>query len=626
MAGETQESVGAMGKTTEKSWTWHFPAPPEAIWRVLADTARFNEAAGFPKHEITEQKNAEGSIIYVGRAKFGGFDISWHDIPVDWIDGERFTHCRNFLNGPFVRLCATLSLEAEGEGTKADYLLEVEARNLLGRLVLPRFMRGAESRYAQIVQDLRDYLAGEKPAPYAAAEVELGETAPARVEVAINRVEKSGGGHGLAPRIADYVQRAQEVDLMHMRPLELAREWEVRELHMVEACLESVKAGLLGMGWQILCPRCRGAKVTAISLDELPTEAHCKSCNVDYERDFASNVELTFHPAAAIREVDHGEFCLFGPMSTPHVKLQQNIEPGQERSFALDLPKGGYRFRTLNGVGEADFEHKGGALPQLIIAEDTIETGPTGKPGELLVTNRSRRTEVAVVEERSWVRGALTASRVTAMQRFRDLFSADVLRPGDEVAIERIALMFTDLQGSTALYGRIGDAAAYHLVREHFAFLAGKIREHQGAIVKTIGDAVMAAFADPGDALRAALDVQQAVAGFNASQDKAGKDKEGIIIKLGLHEGPVIAVTLNDRLDYFGTTVNMAARLEGQSGGGDIVLSESFAQDPGVAKQLIRLKPSRETASIKGFEKPVPFLRLHVAGNSKSGRGGKINV
>ena len=601
-----------MAKTAEKSWTWRFPAPPSTIWQVLADTARFNEAAGFPKHEIIEQKEEDGSITYVGRAKFGGYDVSWHDIPVDWVDGERFTHCRHFLNGPFVRLCATLSLEAEGAETVARYLLEVEPRNLLGRLLLRRFMRGAENRYALIVQNLRAYLAGQRTAPYAVAKAALDEPARVRVEAAVAKVEQSGAGHGLAGQIAGYIQSAQEVDLMHMRPIELARDWEVRELHLVEACLESVKAGLLGMGWQILCPRCRGAKVTAASLDELPTEAHCKSCDIDYERDFAANVELTFHPAAAVRAVDHGEFCLFGPMSTPHVKLQQTIGPGEERSIALDLPEGGYRYRTLNGVGEADLEYKDGGLPQLILREGSVETGPLGKPGELSIVNRGNRAEIVVVEERAWVRDALTAAQVTTMQRFRDLFSAEVLRPGDEVAIERIALMFTDLRGSTALYGRIGDAAAYHLVREHFAFLAGKIREHQGAIVKTIGDAVMAAFADPADALNAALAVQEAVAGFNETHGKANQDNEGITIKLGLHEGPAIAVTLNDRLDYFGTTVNLAARLQDQSAGDDIVLSEGFANDPGVSKQIERRKPSRETARIKGFEGPVPFLRLRV--------------
>jgi class 3 adenylate cyclase len=194
------------------------------------------------------------------------------------------------------------------------------------------------------------------------------------------------------------------------------------------------------------------------------------------------------------------------------------------------------------------------------------------------------------------------------MQTFRDLFEAEVLRPGDEVAIERVALMFTDLRGSTALYTRIGDARAYQLVRQHFAYLAQKVRVHNGAIVKTIGDAVMAAFADPGDAVRAALDVQRSVAAFNAEQRHGD-----IVIKLGLHEGPSIAVTLNGRLDYFGTTVNMAARLQAQSEGGDIVLSRDIAADPAVAPLLAGVAAREQIASLKGFDAPVPFLRIDAA-------------
>src|SRR5262249_54058128 len=150
---------------------------------------------------------------------------------------------------------------------------------------------------------------------------------------------------------------------------------------------------------------------------------------------------------------------------------------------------------------------------------------------------------------------ALTADRVAALQAFRDLFSDEVLRPGDEVAIRRVTLLFSDLKGSTALYEAMGDAAAYHLVREHFAYLAEIVREHEGGIVKTIGDAVMAAFHDPLRGLQAAIAMQRRVAGFNA------RSRAPIVLKLGLHDGPCIAVTLNDRLDYFGGTVNLAARL-----------------------------------------------------------------
>jgi class 3 adenylate cyclase len=223
----------------------------------------------------------------------------------------------------------------------------------------------------------------------------------------------------------------------------------------------------------------------------------------------------------------------------------------------------------------------------------------------VVLANDTPHERTFIIEERAWVRDALTADQVTSIQAFRDLFSDRVLRPGDEIAVQRIALMFTDLRGSTALYEAVGDAAAYSLVREHFSLLAAIVRRHDGAVVKTIGDAVMAAFHLPEDALEAALEIQREVAGLNEG------DGDGpIVIKLGLHTGPCIAVTLNDRLDYFGTMVNLAARLQGESVGGDIVLSPAFADDVAVAERLQGIAVSRETANLKGFDAPVPFFRI----------------
>jgi class 3 adenylate cyclase len=102
------------------------------------------------------------------------------------------------------------------------------------------------------------------------------------------------------------------------------------------------------------------------------------------------------------------------------------------------------------------------------------------------------------------------------MQAFRDLFADAVLRPGDQVAIGRIAFLFTDIKGSSDLYNRVGDARAYGFVREHYAVLTRAVREHDGAVVKTIGDAVMAAFADPVNALDAALAIRDDIAGSTA--------------------------------------------------------------------------------------------------------------
>ena len=130
-------------------------------------------------------------------------------------------------------------------------------------------------------------------------------------------------------------------------------------------------------------------------------------------------------------------------------------------------------------------------------------------------------------------------------------------------------------------------------------------------LVKTIGDAVMAAFSNPIDALAASIAVREDIAAFNRALDAPSGFREApIVVKLGLHCGPCIAVTLNDRLDYFGSTVNLAARLQGQSRGGDIVLSEAIAAEPGIEAQLAGLRPSRETARVKGFAEPVRFRRV----------------
>lgn len=441
--------------------------------------------------------------------------------------------------------------------------------------------------------------------PVAFAPASLPEGARDRAAQFAAQLDARPFAHGLARRLADHLLGAQEVDLMRIRPLRLARSWGVPARHAIELCLDAARIGLLRLNWNILCPRCRGAKASVATLDQLPTGVHCPSCNIPFDRDFTRNVELTFQPAPSVRPIGTGEFCLAGPGTTPHVVVQQTLAPGERRVVAADLAGGEYRYRTLDPGAEAYVDHAGGPLPALVVDGDGAQAGVAGAAGELVLENRDARPRTLVVEARAWVADALTAHHVTTMQAFRDMFPAEVLRRDDSAAIDNVTLLFTDLKGSTALYERIGDGPAYRLVREHFAFLAGVVRDHGGALVKTMGDAVMAAFAEPGDAVAAALAMQRMVADFNARQDGGG-----IVLRVGLHGGPCIAVTSNERLDYFGTMVNLAARLQGQSQGGDIVLSEPLAADPAVLAAIAGLPGAREDAWLKGFDRPVPFVRL----------------
>jgi len=593
-----------------RTWTWRFDAPPSPVWTAMADTARFNEAAGLPKHAIVETPRPDGSVEYVGKARKGPFALEWREHPVNWVHERWFEHRRTFLKGPLRTLYATLRLSPEGRGTRGDYTVEATAANPLGALILATgFFPSIGKTFGKLVAEADEFARGRREQPFDVLPPALPAEAAERAAAVAAAIEKTSHGHGLARRLADHVLTAPEVDLWTIRPLALARRWDVPERHAIELCLQAVRSGLLELRWDILCPRCRVAKSQSGGLDSLPRGAHCSTCNVDYDREFSKNVEASFHPAPALRPISGGEYCLFGPMSTPHIKVHVTVPAGEARSIDADLPFGPYRLRTLEPGPEATVTWSAGGFPAVVIDGASVAPGPPAAAGTIDLVNRSGRALTFIVEDRAWVRDALTADRVTALQAFRDLFSDEALRPGDDVAVGRVALMFTDLRGSTGLYQRVGDAPAFHLVRDHFAFLAETVRAQDGAVVKTIGDAVMAAFMRPADAVAAALAVQRKVAEFNRAHAAHG-DREGIVIKLGLHCGPCIAVTLNGRLDYFGSVVNKAARLQGQSRGGDIVLSREIAADPEAAKLIAPFRPGEESAALKGFSEPQPFLRI----------------
>lgn len=600
-----------------RTWTWRLDQPPNAVWPVLSDTARLNEAAGLPIYQLEETARADGSVSRIGRARIGVVDLEWEELPVEWVQNRRFRQMRVFSKGPFRRFGLTVELEPDGQGTRASYTFEGEPRGILGRLLVGAGLFERTGRtFGRLVASAGSFLSGGREVLFDSAALAPG--AAERIEALAERIEAGSYGHGLAQRLAAHVIAAQEVDLARIRPLALARQWGADPRAVIELCLEAARVGLLRLSWGLLCPRCRGAKEMMLALDQLPHGVHCPSCNIDFDSDFSRNVEASFQPAATVRQVADGGFCLSGPQTTPHVVAQQSLEPNERREVAADLTPGEYRLRTLEPGGQSDMSFKGGCFPAVVadgygVAPGGVAPGELAPSGRIVFINQSQRRLTLVVESRAWVGDALTAHRLSTLQAFRDLFPGQALRAGENMSIDNVALMFTDLEGSTALYRRIGDGPAYRLVREHFAFLADIVRRHEGAVVKTIGDAVMAAFSDPAKAVAAALAVQHKVADFNAAQPGPGVNNGGIIIKMGLHMGPCIVVTLNGRLDYFGTTVNLAARLQGQSGGGDVVVSEPLAVDPEVARRLAPYRASAENAALKGFDSPIPFRRLRHA-------------
>ena len=599
----------------ELIWEWRFAAPPESLWPVLADTARFNEAMRLPRYLVTETPQPDGEVQRTGSARKFGIALSWEEGVPEWVTPRRFAHERRFPSGPLQRIATEIAIDpvddpAGGAASRVQYRLRVTPRFPgVGLLLRLGPLRPFGRRLDRLFRDAAAVAAAGGNAVFPVLPPSLSTAVRERIMTRSRAISEQG--YGTADRLAAHLLEAPDSEVERMRPRALARRWQVEPRQVIETCLAAAREGLLILRWDLICPRCRGAKAVVTSLDKLPKGAHCPSCNIPFDRDFSRNVEVTFDPADDIRPVMAGTFCLASPLAAEHVKVQRRLAAGAAALIEADLPDGPYRARTVEAGGAADFSVAGETLPEIVLGDGDPVFGPGRDPGRLRARNDTARERTLVIEDQRWRADALTAHEVTTMQAFRDLFGDAVLRPGDQVEIRRVALMFTDIKGSSDLYNRLGDAQAYGWVREHFAVLARAVRAHDGAVVKTIGDAVMAAFSNPIDALAAAVDIRENIVAFNRTiaAPSAGGEMP-IIVKLGLHCGPCIAVTLNDRLDYFGRTVNLAARLEGESRGGDIVLSDAMAAEPGLSETLERLLPTAEVALVKGFAEPIALRRV----------------
>jgi class 3 adenylate cyclase len=201
----------------------------------------------------------------------------------------------------------------------------------------------------------------------------------------------------------------------------------------------------------------------------------------------------------------------------------------------------------------------------------------------------------------------LTAKRLFACQTFHDLFRAEIFQESEGFGVKDVTILFTDLKSSTQLYQQIGDLNAYALVREHYGILNKAVMNQHGAVVKTIGDAIMATFTQPVDAVGAGLEMLRDLKVLNKESQHGN-----LILKIGIHRGAAISVTLNEQIDYFGQTVNIASRVQSSAGGDEIFLTEEIYSASGVPDLLNKFGCKIEPVQVqlRGIEEQVKIYKV----------------
>lgn len=446
-------------------------------------------------------------------------------------------------------------------------------------------------------------------------------------------------------RVVDAIERlisdAADHQLCRINVLAFAQKNGFEEEKAITAFLHAASIGLFDISWNVLCPGCGGVLDTNTTLKTLQRDQYvCTLCAAGYEPTLDEMVEVTFTVAPRIRRIG-----AHNPEELPPVEYFRQIYwgsgvdlpeegfasliddfvidtvelPGGEKAIlSTHLPEGSvvvfepvtHAVQFLDVKGEPTRERQ--SLSIIIDREHPHSQTLEMHPGPIRISFENRTSSRALPsvclagealhEMLGKRRPFLTAKRLLTNQTFRDLYRTDTLDVDQRLKITSLTFLFTDLRGSTELYERVGDLVAFEIVRAHFRLLNEIVAAEAGAVVKTIGDAVMATFPTPDRAVAAALRMREAMRGLNEA-----RGSEALLLKIGIHEGPCIAVSMNERQDYFGQTVNIASRVQGLATSQSIFATNAVVSDARSAEVLdaAKLTPVSQGAMLRGVASEV---------------------
>jgi len=427
--------------------------------------------------------------------------------------------------------------------------------------------------------------------------------------------------------------------------IDFAKTRRLDEERVIAAFLHAARLGIFELSWNVLCPGCGGVLDTSTTLKAVRHDDYvCALCAEGYQPNLDEMVEVTFTVSRRVRKIaahEPDELPFFeylrqlfwaSGMNIPE-DLEQigeeitldtlELPAGEKAQLSLQLPAEflilfepvthAAQFIDVKGEPTRERQNLSVAFNNLRAPTGTVEM----RPGPLRLSLENR-TETRVLPA-IWIAGDalhkllgkrrpfLTAKRLLTNQTFRDIYRTDTIDPHQRLKITSLTFLFTDLKGSTELYQRVGDLAAFDLVRAHFGVLNEIVAGEAGAVVKTIGDAVMATFPTPDRAVSAALRIREAMHTLNA--ERGGED---LLVKIGIHEGPCLAVVLNERQDYFGQTVNIASRVQGLAASRAIYATGPVVDHPQTANLLAAsgVRPVAQQRELRGIPEAVPVYEI----------------
>lgn len=602
-------------QTLTYHWQWVLPGTPEELWPLVTDTRRINaDAKTFERFQYVYKTDSNGIVLKETKLNARGKNHTFTESPFEWEYPHWYQVTRNFHTSPMARLAYRVTLQAkEGGQTVLTYTLEVDPRNKIASWILPPYLnyvskRGLHRSFMAIAEDFK-----RKSSLKSFDKIRFKPDH----EILQAILSKPVYSNRFKEAVTHILQHWRDDSLVAIRPFEFADQFSLDRKETLLHFLEATRDGLFQLEWRMFCPSCHGSgEQSTHRLTSIRAKAYCPACHIHYDALFDQGIETTFCPTPKVRSVSSEVFCTGGPAQTRHILYQKILSPNEHIATQLALKPGIYGVYTQEFTEIMQFEvlDKNTDVPHILRIDlqkqhekhqrTTISVNP-----KFEIQNGAQETllQIHLITDMSAI---ATAAEVTSLPEFRNRFHAELLKDGERFAVGSITILFSDVRKSTQLYRTLGDANAIARVQKHFDILRTCVENHKGTVIKTIGDAVMAVFYNQEGALKASVDIVQELEKDNRNHSIP------LDIRLGLHSGEAFALTYNQKIDYFGTTINLCSRLEKLTQDFDLVLTENVYNKVDVQKFLGTVPHESEVFSsiLAGIsEEPLTLIRIRFS-------------
>ena len=542
-----------------------------ALWPYFSDSNFLAKLAGFPKREYNE---INGQLH--GKDPRGQWIEEW-----TWTEGVGVLQTHDFYKG-VVRYFRSIVLieKIEPTGSRVHLYLGMVPKNLISKMMLGMQGRKIMKMVPQLMGKMEEYARAKKSKNFLQDQIRFTDEQNRRIQHHISQLRSIGFEGEILEKFESYIRETDDDLLSKIRLLPLISKWGAKKNDVISLFLHATDIGLLDLRWEAICPHCQNTRQSFNHLSELPLTSSCAPCQIDFNLTGSNALEVAFQVNPAIRSLDIRPFCSSAPTHRPHIKLNQEVNNNSTKTIPTRLEVGRYRMRIK---GEMNF--------------NLLDIGPEESRKELVwnlkntdtnyqignfplikLENETGKPETFILESVIEDQNVLRPVDLFNFPTFRRLFPSESIAEGIPLEIGTQHILFTDVVGSTNFYKQVGDTIAFIEIRKHFNKMYELVENNNGIVVKTIGDAVMASFRSPKDAFSCAEKVQL----YFSSNNEETK----LRLRATIHSGQCMAINGDKGIDYFGTTVNLAAKIQSLANAGEIVITEDVSNDPVLSEYL----------------------------------------